>query len=50
MVGTAPVPAGELDIKVFARLRRNVFGKFQDVDAFEVIVKARSLVIEIKRR
>lgn len=50
MVGCSPAPAGELDVKVYARLRRNVDGKFQDVDGLQIEVNSRSLILEIKQR
>jgi len=50
MVGVAVVPAGDLDVRVFCRKRRNKGGKIQDIDSFNVSIEDRTLLTEVKVR
>ena len=50
LTGAAPVPSGDLNVQVYAVLRRNRFGKIEDVNAFKVTVGSRAIVTEIKTR
>tara|TARA_R110002167_G_scaffold126962_1_gene308142 strand:+ start:122 stop:838 length:717 start_codon:yes stop_codon:yes gene_type:complete len=50
LTGATPASAGNLAIKVYARMRRNNQSKIEDVDGFDVGIRDRTLVVEIKTR
>ena len=50
LTGAVAVPSGDLNIQIYAVLRRNRNGKDEDLNGFNLTVTDRALVAEIKTR